>query len=302
MHNYPDKFWEILSMQTGINIDQLLEMRLRKYEGYIEEKFADNGCYMWLTNLGNRDKVKNKFYNLRYCPLCLKEALYFKQEWRLLYITICSKHKVYLLVDCQECHKSIKLKHINIFQDIYDCNCGYDLREASILKASINDLLTLHKFNDIAKNGHTLINGIEEHSLGFFFILRVLCKKILIVEKYKECYLEELTPQNLAALLTQAFDILDDWPNNLKHFCKKYKLTNTNRLLAGKRHHKDIPYWFKKEIDLFLNARYRKSEEEIDAMFRYLYKNKTPTLKEIEEVSGWNFSYGGEMRMKWLKR
>ena len=277
-------------------------MRLRKYEGYIEEKFADNGCYSWLVNLGNKDKVKNKFYNLRYCPLCLKEALHFKQEWRLLYITICSKHKAYLLVDCPECSRSIKLKHMNIFQNIYECVCGYDLREASTIKANRNDLLTVHKLNHIAKYGYTMINGIEEHSLGFFLVLRVLCKKILIVGKYKESYIEELTPQDLSLFLTKAVNILDDWPNNLKSFCKKYELTNTNKLLAGKRHDENIPFWFKKEIDLFLNARYRKNEEEVDAMFKYLYKNRIPTLKEIQKISGLNFSYGSEKRMNWLNK
>ncbi|MCK9490724.1 MAG: hypothetical protein M0Q24_01430 [Sulfurimonas sp.] len=50
-----------------------------------------------------------------------------------------------------------------------------------------------------------------------------------------------------------------------------------------------------------MNTTYRRCEEEIDSMFKYLYKDKVPTLKEIQDISGWNLSYGSEMRIKWLK-
>jgi len=246
------------------------------------------------------DKIKNKFYNLRYCPECLKEAGYFRKEWRLLFITICTMHKIYLLSDCPVCHKSIKLKHINIFQGISECSCGYKLAEAPKVKPNTKDLITLNKLNNIAKNGYFILDNQEQHSLGFFFIYRIIASKILKLRKNGMSYLEEFTPNELASLLTEAMDIFERWPDNFIQFCGDNKFAHKNKLLDGNRDSEDVPFWFREGMRQFLNQRYRKSEKEIDSMFKYLYKDKTPTLKEIQEVSGWNLSYGSEMQVKWL--
>jgi len=301
-HNYPESFWNTLSTLTGESIARLYMMRLNQYEGYIDEDVSHNGKCNWIVPGGHRDKVKNKFYNLRYCPECLREATYFKLEWRLLYITICTKHKIYLNVDCPQCHQNIKLKHVNVFQNIDQCNCNYYLREAPKKKVKQKDLKTLNKLNNIATQGYIIINGKEEHSIGFFFIYRIITSKILKLRKSKISHLEELTPIELASLLTQAIDIFDNWPNNLIHFCKENKLSNKNKLLDGNRNSKDVPFWFIEGIEPIMKGSYRKSEEEVDFMFKYLYKDRKPTLHEIQEVSGWNLSYGSEMRVKWLKK
>lgn len=297
-HNYPENFWKTLSMLTGESIERLNMMRLNQYEGYIDEEISHNGKYKWIVPGGHMNPVKNKFYNLRYCPECLKEAEYFKLEWRLLYVTICIKHKIYLHVDCPSCNRTIKLKHICLFQNISQCICGYDLKEAQKTKAVKEDIQTICKLNDIAKNGYFILNNKEWHSLGFFYVLRLLTVKLISVNDFSH-QLEELAPKDISSLLTQAVYILEDWPDNFIFFCKKNKLTHRAVLLNNYKH---VPFWFERGLDLAINTSYRKSEEEIDSMFKYLYKRKTPTLQEIKEISGWNFSYGSEMRMKWLSR
>ena len=218
-------------------------MQLKQYEGYIDEDVSHNGKYHWIIPGGHKDKVKNKFYNLRYCPECLEEAGYFRKEWRILFITICTKHKTYLLADCPVCHKPIKLKHINIFQSISECSCGYKLTEAPKVKHDTKDLATQNKLYSIANNGYFILDNQEQHSLGFFFIYRIIASKILKLRKNGISHLEEFTPKELSFLLTEAMNIFERWPDNFIQFCKDNELTHKNKLLDGNRDSKDIPFW-----------------------------------------------------------
>lgn len=247
-HNYPESFWNTLSILTGQSVERLHMMRLNQYEGYIDEDVSHNGKYHWIVPGGHISKVKNRFYNLRYCPECLREAEYFKLEWRLLYVTICRKHKIYLHTDCPSCHRLIKLKHICLLQNINQCICGYDLTTAPKIKSKQIDFKTLKKLNDIAKNGYYILNGKEEHSLGFFYILRLLITRVVDVNKLQYRHIEEIEPKELASLLIKAINILDDWPNNFISFCKKNKLTHRAVLLNSYR---NVPFWFERGLDVW---------------------------------------------------
>ena len=95
--DYTNFFWEILSYSSGYSIERIYQMRMKSYEGYLQEEIAQTGRQHWIIPINETAKYgKRKQKCLRYCPLCLKEDGYFKKEWRLLYVNACLKHRCYL--------------------------------------------------------------------------------------------------------------------------------------------------------------------------------------------------------------
>lgn len=63
----------------------------------------------------------------RYCPSCLREHAYWRQEWELSLVTLCHRHGSQLVEVCGACNCSLTWNRM----DLMSCNCGYDLRLAT---------------------------------------------------------------------------------------------------------------------------------------------------------------------------
>ncbi len=66
--------------------------------------------------------------SLRYCPLCLQEALYYSLPWRFLPLIGCPKHACRLLEQCGHCNCSIPIFPAPFRMGICP-TCGGDLRD-----------------------------------------------------------------------------------------------------------------------------------------------------------------------------
>ncbi|MCL6446322.1 MAG: TniQ family protein [Alicyclobacillus sp.] len=53
----------------------------------------------------------------RFCPLCLKETLYYRLRWKIDLVTACVHHEVLLVDRCPQCRTQIK------FRDIVNIGC-----------------------------------------------------------------------------------------------------------------------------------------------------------------------------------
>lgn len=71
----------------------------------------------------------------RYCPYCLREHVYWRQEWELSLITICPRHNCYLIEECQKCKHSLTWGR----SMLNTCMCGNDLRNANSLQADVKE-------------------------------------------------------------------------------------------------------------------------------------------------------------------
>lgn len=64
----------------------------------------------WVTHVNNI-YTKRKSYGVCFCPRCLEEhdGGYLKLDWRLSFVTLCSKHRCLLLDQCQSCGSEVSL-------------------------------------------------------------------------------------------------------------------------------------------------------------------------------------------------
>jgi hypothetical protein len=67
----------------------------------------------------------------RYCPHCLTENAYWRQEWELSLMTVCTHHGCQLVEICNKCNHSLTWHRTNLTR----CICGYDLRMATAMQA-----------------------------------------------------------------------------------------------------------------------------------------------------------------------
>ena len=63
----------------------------------------------------------------RYCPSCLREHAYWRQEWELSLVTLCHRHGCQLVEVCGACNCLLTWDRM----DLMSCNCGYDFRRAT---------------------------------------------------------------------------------------------------------------------------------------------------------------------------
>src|SRR5258708_31992024 len=111
------------------------------------------GMLPLITNCGESELVRTTFYHvgmkfgrlydspwlagflsgliassLRYCPLCLQEALYYPLAWRFLLLIGCPKHVCRLLEHCGHCSCPVSIFPSPFRMGICP-TCGGDLRE-----------------------------------------------------------------------------------------------------------------------------------------------------------------------------
>ncbi|MFY9074075.1 TniQ family protein [Malaciobacter mytili] len=246
---FDDYFYAKISSLTDIPIKNIKYLQLYKYQSYIEEDISNLARHHWVTPILHNIKKKNKFLAIRYCPHCLKEKAYFKSSWRIMFVNICLKHKIYLLNKCPNCSSIITYTKTNSNLEIYNCtNCNVDLRKSISKKVNINsdEYFYQNFLSKIAQNGYYIYQNNCQYSMGLFYLLRILARNIIKTDlKYETKYLEEFEPRTVAKIIVDSMLLLENYPHNLKYFCKKTKLTNKPRFYDKYRYKKEyIPSWF----------------------------------------------------------
>lgn len=120
-------------------------------------------------------KVVSKYinYHRRFCPLCLKEKLFYRLIWQVKDCNLCFKHYVNLVDRCQKCLKPISLLGSNAM--IGKCDyCNFPLENSETVKINPDD-----KQLNIYENWLYLLMPVQKssmcgHSLVSDFIIRAL--------------------------------------------------------------------------------------------------------------------------------
>ncbi len=102
---YPNNMIDIKKLQSmllseNIELTTLTFSNILSKFGIEEDKFSSSRMLSGLTN-----------HYRNYCPLCLKEILYYKLIWQVKEITFCDKHNIFLYSSCWSCSKKIALLH-----------------------------------------------------------------------------------------------------------------------------------------------------------------------------------------------
>ncbi len=118
--DYPPHSFGMLTVITTCNEAELL--RTTFY--HVGRKFMQVCEHAWLT----RFLFGVIASSLRYCPLCLQEALYYSLPWRFLLQIGCPKHACRLLEHCGHCGCPISIFPTPLRLGICP-TCGGDLRK-----------------------------------------------------------------------------------------------------------------------------------------------------------------------------
>ncbi len=74
---------------------------------------------------------------LRFCPTCLREAPYYRLDWRFLTLTGCHRHQCALLDRCWHCHQTIPhLSHALVMARCPHCHADLKAGQTSALTAA----------------------------------------------------------------------------------------------------------------------------------------------------------------------
>ncbi|MHA2298269.1 MAG: TniQ family protein [Candidatus Hodarchaeales archaeon] len=91
--------------------------------------------------------VNKPVVGTRYCPYCLdedKNEPYFRYYWRMKFVTVCTKHKCFLLDRCPKCQSHVQYWRTRFDQPITECyNCGENLAKT---KSYVKNLDYLPEF------------------------------------------------------------------------------------------------------------------------------------------------------------
>lgn len=248
LYKFNDEFYNKLENITEVDSKIIRRLQLYKYEGYIEEKIHINGRHHWFTP-SHPSNFSNSFYGIRFCPLCLKEKDYFKDVWRVMFINICNEHQCYLHNSCPKCNHPIDISKNSYKLHYTQCwHCGFNLIQTKIeyIVMSSHEFYAQKLLHQIAQQGYYIFQNREYYSMELFFLFRILVRNILMVQPKLKCfYIEQLKPNILSSFISDGLKLLENYPRNLIHFCKKNKLTNDHAFYDKYRLHKNkLPFWF----------------------------------------------------------
>lgn len=233
------------------NLSNIEELQLRKYIGFLEESINTKNKKRWIVPI-SITSFKDIFYSTRFCPKCLEENNYLKQEWRIMIVNICKKHLCFLQNYCPNCKKGLKYPNLHYEQKLSECyNCGFDLTKSEIIKIKPNSfhVKTQEKLLKILDYGYYKLNQRYYYSIGLFYLLRIIVKNTMKSKNVKVAYIETIEPKVLSFLLSYSILLLENFPSRINRFYKKNRFSNTNRILDKYRYEKqNIPIWYLSNI------------------------------------------------------
>lgn len=118
--DYPLRSFGMLPTMTNNSESELL--RTTFY--HVEKKFGRAYDFLRMSNFLSGVIASS----LRYCPLCLQEALYYSLVWRFLPLKGCPKHACHLLEHCGHCGCPVPIFPAPFRMGICP-TCGGDLRD-----------------------------------------------------------------------------------------------------------------------------------------------------------------------------
>lgn len=190
----PDQFIDKLAWKSGLSSEDVFNMTLRSYEGYLLEKVRLNGPNFFISPIIPR-KRRNLWYGQKYCPMCLQESpAYFRKEWRLAFYSVCLEHGCRMMDRCQNCREPITFYKFKNEQGFIQCyRCGRCLSmEGNMVTASDEDIARVARLMKILENGYVLIDDQPVYSIAFFQVLHQIAKIVKHFELVRSEDIDEI--------------------------------------------------------------------------------------------------------------
>ncbi len=287
---------EIKILESKSNNIDLKQATLKNYNGYLQEDIIANG-------------QNSLIYSLRFCPKCLKEKIvYFRKEWKIVFHTICIKHKCYLEDSCTKCNSKLQIsKMYNNEKSFKYCyECGFDLSKTKVDIVKVSSIFIRHikKLSDIIKKGFVVLDDSYVYSFLFFDVILQIVKKIVkhknieVVKKYDIFKYIDInkkfpnsSPTHFYLSIKEQFtifsiimDLFEEYPIKLKRFVLDNNISNWQMT----RDMSYISYWYDELINSIIP--------------REIYRSKFITDEEIQNAKKYLISQGIEVNKSSMSR
>ena len=159
--------------------------------------------YFWENNqIINAPLLTIKFK--KFCLTCLKNKGYWKKDWLLNPLTVCTEHKTNLINDCPNCHHPLSVNRRSLFE----CsNCYYDLRDHT---SELSNQFEI-------KINHWLLNNLNSNNQNF---MEKFCKLWVVLNKY---FFNLNIEVNDYFILNLVYDYFNNEDRFIAYFNKKIK-------------------------------------------------------------------------------
>jgi Zn ribbon nucleic-acid-binding protein len=237
---------------------ELHSLTLKIYNGFLQENIINNGFNKLLCTL-------------RFCPICIREdsIIYFRKHWKVVFNTICEKHKCVLYDSCPKCNNVIDISKMfsNKLTFKYCYSCGFDLtksRKVPISRKSFEGINTVKKLNRVLKKGYIKLGTSFIYSFCFFDSLIQVSKKILkhkktlfVNKRYLFRYLkfkeysssqpvyQQITINEQYSLFSLVFYLFKNYPQNLRKYIRRNNLSHWSTL----RDMDYVSFWFESIVN-----------------------------------------------------
>ena len=158
------------------------------------------------------------------CPECLSESQYCRRIWEFSAVATCPTHRRRLINECPKCKKRISWSR----RSVVLCPCKFDWRESPAISVSEQELKLsrhIHQLCGVSAsigNRRRFSGPASKLSLNDFltalFFVAGQSKGISSATSKKLA--AKGADRNFHGLLTEAFSVFEDWPNNYFRFLK----------------------------------------------------------------------------------
>ncbi|WP_019155575.1 TniQ family protein [Robertmurraya massiliosenegalensis] len=192
-------------------------------------------------------RVKIHRLNVKICPHCLNQDLYYKKVWDLHQYNMCHIHKCLLINKCDTCHRKIFIKTKS---NLSKCICGRDYR--NMMPVYLDE-------NGIERFIYEKMHGIHTSNNNFLYSLDFK-DALFIITNLTSKFLHKTVNANFSveqrnSIMNDIFNSFENFPDSFYTFLDNYhrKLGNQNEgLLRGfGRIYKDMVGKYGKDKNLY---------------------------------------------------
>lgn len=267
---------------TAVTDDQLDRAELRSLEGYICEHVNINGLSKWIVPVSIYHRTRRN-PGLAFCPICLAtdEVPHYRRDWRLSFVSVCTRHHVELLDGCPKCTAPIALHRADVGPDgfaprsnlLIRCfQCGYDFRRWVPQRADADlvdwtSLLEQAKGDGFVRWPHTP----PLHSVPFFEGLRLaitaVVSTVLRLGSQPKTEFDRLPVASRRVVVAQSAKMLQGGSESVGHYMKSTALRYNDVVHSEAR----APFWLVEQLMPFKRSQHpKRSTAEFEAIARVL--------------------------------
>tara|TARA_R110000868_G_C10972000_1_gene770167 strand:- start:17131 stop:18426 length:1296 start_codon:yes stop_codon:yes gene_type:complete len=303
-----------LSSKAQMNVDTLNQSMLRKWESCVTGSVGPREKIWWLAPAG-RDARKRSF-GQQLCVECIKtdQTPFYRDYWRLGFVTTCPVHGSNLLDRCECCGEPVQvLSSTQIDQAHEVCwNCAhhYGSQESAYPKNLHIARAQASLLRIVADNWAPLRGYGKLHSVVYFRLLYILMRLLIsgryaktlreAIDMHSEALpisgkdpprvkeVEHLNPQYRGAEIARAWWLTLEWPKRFVDVCSSAGITSRDILKGNKIY----PFPLEKVAHEHLSSLLEVANaDEVRAAISLLKKKEiTPTRIELEKLLGKKFS------------